>query len=179
MSTAVITKDSWWALVLGGVATILFGLTAVFWPSLTMLVLLYLFSAFVLISGVVDVMSGLNTINKIESWFLPVVLGVFQLGVGIYLVRHTAVKFSTFIVLIGFTLIARGVIEAVVAFFNSKASIKAQAISYVSGIAGLVAGIVILFAKEAQGVNFVWILGLYAIVIGTLHITELGSGEIK
>lgn len=177
MSTANITKDNWWALVLGGVATLLFGLAAVFWPSLTMLVLLYLFSAFVLINGVVDVMAGLNTINKVESWFLPVVLGVFQLGVGVYLVRHTAVKFSTFIILIGFTLIARGVFEAVVAFFNHKATVKALAVSYVCGLAGLVAGIVILFAKQAQGVSFVWILGLYAIFIGTLHITELSSGE--
>jgi uncharacterized membrane protein HdeD (DUF308 family) len=142
-----------------------------------MLVLLYLFSAFVLISGVVDVLAGLSVVSKIESWFLPVVLGVFQLGVGVYLVRHTAVKFSTFVILIGFTLIARGVFEAVVAFFNHKAVIKTLAISYVCGLGGVVAGIIILFAKQAQGVSFVWLLGLYAIVIGTLHITELGSGD--
>jgi uncharacterized membrane protein HdeD (DUF308 family) len=66
-------------------------------------------------------------------------LGVFQLGVGVYLVRHTAVTFSTFIILIGFTLIARGVFEAVVAFFNHKATVKALAVSYVCGLSGLVA----------------------------------------
>jgi uncharacterized membrane protein HdeD (DUF308 family) len=176
MSTASITKENWWALVLGGVATVTFGVAAVFWPGLTLLVLLYLFSSYVLISGVVNVSAGLSSLEKADSWFLPVILGAFELGVGIYLLRHTAVKFSTFIVLIGFTLIARGVIEAVVAYLGAKASVKAQAISYVSSLGALAAGIAILFAKEAQGVSFVWILGLYAIIVGTLRITELSGG---
>jgi uncharacterized membrane protein HdeD (DUF308 family) len=176
MSTASVTKENWWALVLGGVATIIFGVAAVFWPGLTLLVLLYLFSAYVLASGVVNVTAGLGTLGKIDSWFLPVALGAFELGVGVYLLRHTAVKFSTFIVLIGFVLIARGVIEAVGAYFNARLAARARALSYVSGLGALVAGIVILFAKQAQGVSFVWILGLYAIVVGTIQITELSSG---
>ncbi len=175
MSTANITKENWWALVLGGVATVFFGVAAVFWPGLTLLVLLYLFSSYLLISGVVNVVAGLGTLESADTWFLPVVLGAFELGVGVYLLRHTAVKFSTFIVLIGFTLIARGVLEAVSAFFNPRASVKARAMSYVSSLAALVAGVVILFAKQAQGVSFVWLLGLYAIVVGTLRITELSA----
>jgi uncharacterized membrane protein HdeD (DUF308 family) len=68
------------------------------------------------------------------------------------------------------------VVEAVGAYFNnSRAAAKAQAISYVSSFGALVAGIVILFAKESQGVAFVWILGVYAIVVGTLRITELSA----
>lgn len=176
MSTASITKENWWALVLGGVATVTFGIAAVFWPGLTLLVLLYLFSAYVLVSGVVNLTAGISSLEKADSWFLPVILGAFELGVGIYLLQHTATKFSTFIVLIGFTLIARGVIEAVVAYLSARASVKAQAISYVSSFGALVAGIVILFAKESQGVTFVWILGVYAIVVGTLRITELTGG---
>ncbi|HUY85389.1 MAG TPA: DUF308 domain-containing protein [Candidatus Dormibacteraeota bacterium] len=177
MSTASVTKENWWALVLGGVATIIFGVAAVFWPGITLLVLLYLFSAYVLISGVVDVSGGIGTLGRADSWFLPVVLGAFELGVGVYLLRHTAVKFSTFIVLIGFVLIARGVIEAVSAYFNAGVAVRARALSYVAGLGSLVAGIVILFSKEAHGVSFVWILGLYGIVIGTIQISELAAGN--
>ena len=177
MSTASITKENWWALVLGGVATIIFGVAAVFWPGITLLVLLYLFGAYVLVSGVVDVSAGIGTLGRADSWFLPVVLGAFELGVGVYLLRHTAVKFSTFIVLIGFVLIARGVIEAVNAYFNAGVAARARALSYVSGLGALAAGITILFAKQSGGVSFVWILGLYGIVIGTLQISELASGN--
>jgi uncharacterized membrane protein HdeD (DUF308 family) len=176
MSTASITKDNWWALVLGGVATVIFGVAAVFWPGLSLLVLLYLFSAYALISGVVNVTAGLSSQELTESWFLPVLLGAFELGSGIYLLRHPTVQFSSFVILIGFVLIARGVVEAVVSYFNNaRISAKAQAVSYVCSLGALVAGIVILFAKQANGVSFVWILGLYAIVVGTLRITELSA----
>lgn len=177
MSTTLVTKDNWWVLVVGSVTTILFGLAAVFWPGLTLLVLLYLFSAYVLITGVGYVLAGVSSVGKSETWFLPVVLGAFQLGVGVYLLQHTAVKFSTFIVLIGFTLIATGVFEAVSAYYTARLSSKAQAISYLSSLGALVAGIVILFSKQVNGVSFVWILGLYAIVVGTLHVAELSGGS--
>lgn len=176
MSTASITKENWWALVSGGVATVIFGVATVFWPGLTLLALLYIFSAYALVSGVVNIMAGLATIGQAESWFLPAALGAFELGVGVYLLRHTAVKFTTFVILIGFVLIARGIIEAVGAYYNTRASARAQALSYLGGLGALVAGIVILFvAKQSQGVDFVWILGLYGIGVGTLEITALGE----
>jgi uncharacterized membrane protein HdeD (DUF308 family) len=179
MSTASVTKENWWALVSGGVATLIFGVAAVFWPGLTLLVLLYLFSAYVLVSGVVTVLAGIGTLGRVDSWFLPVALGAFELGVGVYLLRHTAVKFSTFIVLIGFVLIARGIIEAVGAYYDARAASRLRMLSYLNALGALVAGIVILFAKQSGGVSFVWILGLYAIVVGTINIAQLGVGEKK
>ena len=175
MSATSVTRDNWMALVSGGVATLIFGVAVVFWPGLTLLVLLYLFSAYVLISGVVNVSAGLSAVGVADTWFLSVVLGAFELGVGIYLLRHTAVKFSTFIVLIGFVLIARGIVELVSSYFNEIAAAKVRALSYISGLAALAAGIVILFAKPKGGVTFVWILGLYAIVVGTLQISSLAE----
>jgi len=177
MSTASVTKDNWWVLVLGGVATTIFGVAAVFWPGITLLVLLYLFSAYVLISGIVDASAGLSSLGQSDSWFLPVALGAFELGVGVYLLRHVAVKFSTFIILIGFVLIARGIIEAAGAYLSGRLSARLRMLSYVSGLGALVAGIAILFAKQSGGVSFVWILGLYGIVIGTIQITELANNN--
>lgn len=175
MSTASVTKDNWWALVLGGVATVTFGIAAVFWPGLTLLTLLYLFSAFALVSGVVNILAGLSTVDGVDTWFLPVVLGAFEVGVGVYLLQHTAVAFNTFILLIGFTLIANGVIGAVSSYFNGAATAKAAALAYLTGLGALVAGIVILFAKESNDVGFVWVLGLYAIIVGTLQLAALAD----
>lgn len=177
MSTASVTKENWWALVLGGVATVIFGVAAVFWPGLTLVTLLYLFSTLAIVLGVVDVMAGVGNAGRSDTWFLPAALGAFELGAGVYLLRHVDVKFSTFILLIGFTLIARGVVEAVGAYYNSsRAAAKTKVMSYFSGLAALAAGIAILFAEEANGVAFVWILGLYGIVVGTLYLTELADG---
>jgi uncharacterized membrane protein HdeD (DUF308 family) len=176
MYTKAAAKDIWWALVLGGVATVIFGVAAVFWPGLTLVTLLYLFSTYALISGMANVMAGVSSANQMAWWFLPALLGAFELGVGVYLLRHTSVKFSTFILLIGFALIARGVVEAVTAYFSTgRGQAKVQALSYIIGVAGVVAGIIVLFAKSSSGVSFVWIIGLYAIVVGTLQIASVGE----
>jgi uncharacterized membrane protein HdeD (DUF308 family) len=179
MSTVSVTKDNWWALVLGGVATLLFGVAAVFWPGLSLSTLLYLFGAFVLLIGVVDALTGLGSIGSSDTWFLVALLGAFEVGVSIYLLRHTSVKFGTFVALIGFTLIARGVIEAVSAYFNAVQVAKMQTLSYLSGLVALVAGIVILFAKQSHGVSFVWLLGTYAIVSGVFQVAALSSRPQK
>lgn len=175
MSTVTTTANNRWTLVSGGVATLIFGIAAVFWPGLTQLVLIYLFSAFVLVVGVVNIVNGLGTVGLSDSWFLSFILGAFEVGVGVYLLRHTAVKLSTLIVLVGFTLIASGIVDAVEAYFSEVLSNKNRAISYLCGLAGLVAGIIILFAKTKNGIAFVWLLGLYAIVVGTLQIASLSD----
>ncbi len=178
MYTKAVAKDIWWVLVLGGVATVIFGVAAVFWPGLTLLTLLYLFSAYVLIAGIANVMAGVQSVGQLSWWFLPALLGAFEVGVGVYLLRHIDVAFSTFILLIGFALIARGVVELVTAFYsNERGLAKARALSYGIGVAAVAAGIAVLFAEEAQGVSFVWILGLYAIVAGTLQIAALGESK--
>ncbi|HET8992045.1 MAG TPA: DUF308 domain-containing protein [Candidatus Saccharimonadales bacterium] len=179
MSAVSVTRDNWWALVLGGVATLLFGLASVFWPGLNLHILLYLFSAFVLIVGVVDALTGLGSIGVSDTWFLPSALGAFELGVGIYMLRHTHVKFTTFVALIGFTLIARAVVEAVNAYFSVATLVKAQALSYLSALVALVAGIIILFSKQSHGVSFVWLLGTYAIVTGIFQISGLSIRPVK
>ena len=173
MSATAVSKEAWSSLVLGGLATLIFGVAVVFWPGLTLTVLLYLFSTYILISGVVNIFTGLGLSGSSDTWFLPVVIGAFEAGVGVYLLRHIHVTFKTFVVLIGFTLIARGLVEAVALYYNSNAAMKLQVMGYLSGLAGLIVGIVILFSKPSSGIAFVWLLGVYALVVGVIHLAMI------
>jgi len=159
----------WWVLTLRGVAALLFGIAAVFWPGITLVTLVYLFSAFILVSGIMEVVHGIGAVKHRGTWFLTLLLGVLQIGVGVYLLRHPLVSFATLILLIGFTLIVRGVIEGVSAFTDdSSASMKTLMV--IGAIFSVLAGIVVLFQPAAGGVAFVWILGLYALISGPLLI---------
>lgn len=153
-----------------GIATILFGLAAVFWPALTLVTLVYLFSAYVLVSGIVNLVGSIMTIDRSRWWFLGSLIGIFEFGVGVYLVRHPRLSFATLILLVGFTLIARGVIEVVASFFEIGQTATVRALTVIIGLAGLLAGIILLFQPVSAGVAFVWILGLYALIVGTLEI---------
>ena len=158
--------------VFEGIVAILFGIAAVFWPHETIKTLLYLFATFVIIIGVLNVMHGVGNIGRnASSWFLKVLLGVLELGVGVYLLRHPSVTFATFILLIGFTLIFNGVFRVVTAF-SEKMSSALRTMLLIVGALGVVAGIVILFQPVAGGVAFVWILGLYALITGPVLIAS-------
>lgn len=160
-------------LLLHGIFTLLFGIAAIFWPGLTLVTFVYLFSAYVLLSGVVTLVSGIGNLigsgQAILTRFLTLIFGVIQIGVGVYLVRHLDVSFATLILLIGFTFIIRGIFDVVTGLFEEGQS-GYRLVTIVIGILAALAGIMILFQPVAGGVAFVWILGIYSLVAGPLLI---------
>lgn len=168
---------TWGVSVSEGVVAVLFGIAAVFWPGLTIVTLLYLFATFVLVSGLINLFSGIfHASSGVGSWFLRLLLSVIQIGVGIYLLRHPHVTFATFILLIGFTLIFRGVFEMVMAFMDDVRAGQ-RAMLLIAGLLAIVVGIIILFQPVSGGVAFVWVLGLYALVTGPIIIATAVSAH--
>lgn len=161
--------DLWWAGMVQGIAALLFGIAAVFWPGLTLRTLVYLFSAFVLAWGILSVIHGILSIKTQSTWWLTLIFGVVGSGVGLYLVRHPGVSFTTLILLVGFTLIFRGIVDILGAFIDEQTA-TSRLIWLLAGAAGLIAGIFILNQPVTGGVAFVWILGLYSLVFGPLMI---------
>lgn len=159
----------WWVLTLRGISAILFGLAAVFWPGITLVTLVYLFSAFILATGIIGIVQGLTNVGRAGiDWILTLLLGFLEVGVGVYLLRHIEVSFETFILLIGFVLIVRGVLEVVVAFNEENSTTRT--LLMIGGVAAALAGVVVLRQPVAGGVAFVWVLGVYALIAGPLLI---------
>ncbi|HSX16301.1 MAG TPA: DUF308 domain-containing protein [Candidatus Saccharimonadales bacterium] len=158
-------------LALRGVIAILFGIAAVFWPGITLLVLLYLVSAFLLIGGIFELVFGISRLGQggvsvLTRVLLPII-GLLQVGVGVYFLRHPHVAFGTFIALLGFILIIRGVFEVVDGLFEEGPSLYRLVMAIV-GLLAVLAGILVLFQPKAAGVAFVWILGIYGLIVGPL-----------
>jgi uncharacterized membrane protein HdeD (DUF308 family) len=175
-------NELWWLALVEGVVAVFFGIVAIFWPGLTLVALVYLFSAFILAWGIVEIVHGFLSIHRRDTWWLTLIFGVASLGVGIYLVRHPRVTFAAFIVIVGLTLIARGIFDVVGAFID-KRGVSHRGLTIIVGVAAVIAGIILLFQPAAGGVAFVWVLGLYALIYGALTIAlaieakELVSAE--
>jgi uncharacterized membrane protein HdeD (DUF308 family) len=162
-------KPMWEALVLRGVAGILFGIAAVFWPALTLVVLVYLFSVYILVSGVVGMVESVVHLTRSQTWFWKMLLGILELGVGVYLVRHPSVTFATFVLVAGLVLIARGVFEGIMALVDDYSATN-KTLLLIGGVLSVLVGIVILLQPVEGGIAFVWILGVYALVTGPIWI---------
>jgi len=175
MAKALEAQELRSVLMFQGVITLLFGVAVIFWPGLTLAILIYLFGAYILVSGIVHIVHGLSGLGK-DSWAgLVALLGLVELGFGVYILRHPKETFTVFIALIGFILIIRGVIELVSALFDTKSDGGSRGLAVFSGLFAAVVGIIILDQKAAAGVAFVWLLGVYAIVVGILELSAARS----
>jgi uncharacterized membrane protein HdeD (DUF308 family) len=161
--------ELWWMGAIQGVLAVFFGITAIFWPALTLVTLVYLFSAFILAIGMTEIVLGIISINRRSTWWVTLLIGIVSLVAGIYLVRHPDVSFATFILVIGLTLIARGVLDVIRAFID-RATTTNKVLLTIIGIAAIVAGIIILLQPVAGGVAFVWVLGIYGLILGALEL---------
>ena len=162
-------KPMWEALVFRGIAGILFGIAAVFWPGITLVTLVYIFSIYILVSGLVGIVTGVSHLVKGRNWFLGLLLSFAELAVGVYLVRHPGVTFATLVLIIGLILVARGVFEVVMAFTEDSMATQKMLLA-IGGVLSVIVGVYIMMQPAAGGVAFVWVLGLYALITGPLLI---------
>jgi uncharacterized membrane protein HdeD (DUF308 family) len=164
-------------MVFQGVLTLLFGVAVVFWPGLTLAILIYLVGAYLLVSGIGHVFVGLSNLVHEKYWFLNTVLGLAEVGFGIYVLRHPHETFTLFIGLLGFILIIRGVIQLVTALLDTSGEMNNRGMTVFMGLFAAVVGIIILDQKVAAGIAFVWVLGVYAIVAGLIELMAARSLE--
>jgi uncharacterized membrane protein HdeD (DUF308 family) len=157
------------AMKMQALVTLAFGITVIFWPGLTNLVLLYLVGSYLLLSGITHVGAAIANMDS-SWWLLAPLLGAAELGFGVYLLRHTTVVFSTFVTLIGFILIIRGLIELVSVVFEGFGDEVADRITLLNGFLALVAGIIVLYQTKASSLAFVWVIGVYGLIVGATQL---------
>lgn len=157
------------ALIFHGIVAILFGIAAVFWPGLTTLTLVYLLAAFLLVDGVIALIWGLCRLNDFVRAMLTILLGLVELGAGLYLMREPGLVLATLIIILGFVLVFRGIL-AFVHMFTEKDLPAIKAMHGMQGFLGVVIGIFILVQPVASGLAFVWVLGLYTLITGAVMV---------
>lgn len=158
----------WWTGILLGIVSMLFGFAALFWPGLTLVTFVWLASAYILIAGMIAIIRGFADIGKGRMWFLQVLVGLFELAVGVYLLRHQGVAVVTFVVLLGLVFIANGIAELIGAF--DPANAKNKWLYIIMGVVAILAGIAVLVYPAASTLAFVWVVGLFALIEGPIWI---------
>lgn len=162
-------EDLWWLFVLQGIATLLFGVAALFLPGLTFATLIILFAVYAVILGVIELVHGFGSIGKSSSWWFSLLVGLVLAGAGVYLIRNPQTALDVFIVIVGAMILARGVFDLVIsAFFVRKT--ESRWLWAIAGVLGVIAGIFLWNNPVSGGLAFVWALGLYALIAGSINL---------
>lgn len=163
-------RQLWGLGIATGVVAILFGILALFWPGMTVGLLIVMFGVFVLVWGVVGLITSLTRIGDDKFWWLEVIFSLLAIGLAVYLLRNPAVAAGIFVLLIGLTFLVRGVVDLLEGLFDSNRTGGNRALAIVLGGLGIVAGIITLNYPVSAGLAVVWIIGLYAVLYGSLLI---------
>ncbi len=160
-----------WGLGIGfGVVSILFGILALFWPGLTVALLIILFSIFILVWGVIGIIVSISSTSTDKFWWLELIFSILAIGLAVYLLRNPVVAAMIWIFSIGLTFLVRGVVDILEGLFDGNRTGGDRVLAFILGALGIVAGIITLLYPVSAGLAVVWIIGLYALLYGSLLI---------
>lgn len=160
-----------WATITRGILLVLFGLVALAWPGLTLVTFTWLVGIYVLAAGLVSIFGGIMGVGEGGFSWLRLLIGVLELGVGVYLIQHTGVTYHLLTLIMGLGLMVRGVLELVFAF-NREVPSEHKGLLGVAGFFGILAGFIVLRYPVSSGLAWIWIIGIYALIAGPVTIVN-------
>jgi uncharacterized membrane protein HdeD (DUF308 family) len=161
-----VLADSWWAVGLRGLLGVAFGLICLLVPSAAILALILLFSAYMLVDGVLAIASGVKAARNGERWGLLILEGVVDLAAGVIAFVWPAITTVAFVILIAVWAVISGAL-----MLTAALTLKIDHGRWwlaLGGIASVIFGIVLLIAPVVGAVVLTWWLGAYAIVFGVM-----------
>jgi uncharacterized membrane protein HdeD (DUF308 family) len=158
---------NWWALLLRGIAAVLFGVAALFWPGLTLYVLIVFFGAYVLVDGVFAVVAGIRGSGG-RRWLL---LAEGALGVlaGLVAFFWPGIPALVLLYLIVAWAIFTGILKVVMAI-SLRREIENEWLMILSGVLSIIFGVILGVLPGVGLLSLVWLVGIYAVIFGGAQI---------
>ncbi|MDB9318721.1 MULTISPECIES: HdeD family acid-resistance protein [Cyanophyceae] len=158
---------NWWTVALRGAIAIIFGLAALFWPDITLTALIFIFAAFVLVSGVLLAIAAFRDgLTHTHGW-LMLLEGAIGIAVGIMAFIWPGITALVLLYLIAAWAIVTGVLE-IIAAIQIRKEIQNEWLLAIAGIASVLFGVLLLVWPLAGALAILWIIGAYAIIFGIL-----------
>lgn len=161
-------RRAWWVFLIGGIASVAFGILAFFNPGLALLVLAMVFAAFILVDGAANIWGALQNRGR-DGWVAVLLFGALGVLVGAYALTVPPVSMLALIYVIAFFALATGMISLYLGWQIRK-EISNEWILYVSGALSVLFALVVLFQPGVGGVAIVYLIAAWAIIVGVLRI---------
>jgi uncharacterized membrane protein HdeD (DUF308 family) len=156
-----------WMLMLRGAIGIVFGVLAVLWPGLTLLVLVALFAVYAILGGAVSIGTAFSLRRTERRWWIPLLLGIVSVIAGACAIALPAITALALVLVMGVNAILTGALDLAMAVRLRKV-LRGHWLLVLGGIVSIVFGVVVIAAPEAGALALVWLVSLHAVVTGAL-----------
>jgi uncharacterized membrane protein HdeD (DUF308 family) len=157
---------SWLVLALQGACAVLFGVLALVWPGITLLVLVALFAAYALVSGAAATVAALKNRGE-QGWWLLLLLGLVSLAAGVLALVYPGLTALALVLIMGVNAIISGVLEVSMAI-RLRREIRGEWLLGLAGAVSILFGAFVLIFPGPGALALVWLIAVHAVVIGVL-----------
>ena len=159
---------NWWAVLVRGIAALAFGVLALSYPGLTIVVLLLFFAGYVLIDGVFAIFAALNAASEHHRYGLLLLEGILDLALGAVIIARPFDAFLAMVYLTAGWAVVTGAFMAVGAFRLSPNHGRWWFV--IGGILSMVWGVALGVAPYLGALVFTGWFAAYTIVFGVILI---------
>jgi uncharacterized membrane protein HdeD (DUF308 family) len=164
MMSNVLLAQNWWMLALRGLFSIVFALVILLQPGVALLSFVIFFAAYMLIDGVLGILSGVRAAAHHRRWGLLVLEGIVDILVGIIAFAWPGLTVVFFVTLLAVWSLMTGALMVFAAFKLQPAFGRGWLIF--SGLVSVLFGIALIVAPLIGAVVLTWWLGVYALIFG-------------
>jgi uncharacterized membrane protein HdeD (DUF308 family) len=158
---------SWWMFAVRGGLAVLFGVLALLWPGMTLIVLVALFAAYALLGGGSMVIGAIRNRKSDDKWWILLLLGIVSLAAGVWAVMLPEITLLVLVLVMGINALVTGVLEIALAIRLRK-TIEREWMLVLAGAVSIAFGVLVLLFPAAGAFAMVWMVSFYAMLTGIL-----------
>jgi uncharacterized membrane protein HdeD (DUF308 family) len=161
----LLARNWGWVLV-RGIFTMLFGALAIFWPEITLLTLIILFGAYAVVDGVAAIVMG---VKRHSGRGILIFMGVLGVIAGLVALFWPGISALALLYVIAFWAILAG-LGSIVSGFGLSRDAGGRWLFILSGLAGIVLGILLLVNPGEGATALVVTIGFFAVIWGLITV---------
>jgi uncharacterized membrane protein HdeD (DUF308 family) len=158
-----VVSGNWWAMVLRGIAAVLFGLAALFWPGMTLLALLVVFAVYAIVDGILAIVVGIRGSGG-RRWLL-LAEGALDLLAGLVVLFWPGQTTLVLVYVISAWAIFTGLLKVIMAI-SFRRQIENWWLMGLGGALSVLFGVILGFLPGVGLLTLVWLVGIYALILG-------------
>lgn len=168
-SFSSLAKQVWYWPVIRGVIAVVFGVVALASPIGTAVALAVIIGIFAVVDGVVEIVDGIRY-RAHGSAGLRIAIGAITLIFGVVVLIWPGKTLVVLIYLVAIWSILVGIIQFVMSFLLRSIPGSGWGWGVIAGLVSFAFGILIIAQPSAGLTTIIWIIGIYALLIGLLLI---------
>lgn len=159
----------WWALLVRGLVAVLFGVFAFMMPGASLLGLIFVWGAYALVSGILELVVATQRGRGNLRWGWYVFEGLVSIAAGIVAFAWPGITALALAMVIAVWAILTGV-AAIGAAIELRKVLSGEWLLAATGVMSIAFGVLVVAFPVAGVVSIVWLIGAYAVIFGALMI---------